>query len=134
MSHILRAIKHSDQVVCVTKATDTVCGTLTPCSAKVAQTGQKNSLVSHSFSCTHRVSAPHLLRGVHIGASLNQSLDNLRVPTVGSPYQGRPALLQDDRTSLDSSLALSDTAGVIGVLRYRFLKVSTTEMLELLTY
>jgi hypothetical protein len=74
------------------------------------------------------VSAPHLLRGVHIGVSLNQSLDNLSVPILGSPRQGRPALLRDDRTSRGCSLALSDKAGVIGVWRDRILQVSTTEM------
>jgi hypothetical protein len=102
--------------------------TLTACSAKVGQTGPKHSLVIHSFSSTDRVSVPHLLRGVHIGAFLDQSLDNLRVPILGSPHQGRPALLRDDRTSINCSLGLSDKAGVVGVLRDRFLQVSTTEM------
>jgi hypothetical protein len=121
-------------VISVSKATETVDGTLTPCSEKVGQYGPKNSQVSHSYSCTDRVSAPHLLRGVHISTILDQSLDNLRVPHDGSPYQGSPALLQDDRTSIDSSLALSDKAGVVGVVRDRFSQVSTAEMLELLTY
>jgi hypothetical protein len=128
MSHIFRAGKHSDQVVRVAKATETVNGTLTPCSEKVGQTGPKHSLVIHSFSCTDIVSAPHLLRGVHIGTFLDQSLDNLRVPIHGSPHQGRPALLRDERTSIGCSLAISDKAGVIGVLRDRFLQVSTTDM------
>jgi hypothetical protein len=93
MSHIFRARKHSDQSVRVTKATETVDGTLTPCSEKIGQTGPKHFSVIHSFSCTDKASAPHLLRGVHIGTFLDQSLDNLRVPNLGSPYQGRPALL-----------------------------------------
>jgi hypothetical protein len=93
MSHIFRARKHSDQVVCVTKATEAGIGTLTPCSEKVGQTGPKHFSVIHSFSCTDRVSAAHLLRGVHVGTFLDQSLDNFYVPQLGSPYQGRPSLL-----------------------------------------
>jgi hypothetical protein len=120
MSHIFRARKHSDQVVCVTKAIETVHGTLTLCSEKVGQTGPKHSSVIHSFSCTDRVSAPHRLRGVHIGAFLDQSLDNLRVPILGSPHQGRPALLRDDRTSIGCSLAPSDKADDKAVLKDRF--------------
>jgi hypothetical protein len=115
--HLLRAGTLSDQVVCMTKTTN---GTLTPCSEKVGQTGSKHSLEGHSFSCTDRVSAPHLLRGVHIGAFLDQSLDNLRVPILGSPHQGCPTLLRDDRTSIGCSLAPSDKADDKAVLKDRF--------------
>ncbi len=80
------------------------------------------------------MSASHLLRGVHIGTFLDKSLDNLPVPIYSSPHQGRPALLRDERMSRGSSLVLSDKARVIGVVRDRFSRVSTTEMLELLTH
>jgi hypothetical protein len=104
--------------------------------AKIEQTGPKSFSVIHSFSCTdsrlkeytEEVSAPHLLRGVHIGTFLDQSLDSLCAPILGSPHQGSPALLRDGRTSIGCSFALSDKAGVIGVLRDRFWHVSNTIM------
>ena len=112
MFHIFRARKHSDQVVRVTKATETVNGTLTPCNVKVGQYGPKHSLVIHSFSCTDGVFAPHLLRGVQIGTFLDQSLDNLRVPIHGSPHQGRPALLRDKRVRHEAAALRSVTRQV----------------------
>jgi hypothetical protein len=96
---------------------------------------------TESCCCTHRVSpftftnsAPHLLLDVqvYICVSLNQSLDNLRVPIHSSPDRGRPVLLRDQHTSRGCSLALSDMAGVIGI--FTSWQVSSMEMQELLTY
>jgi hypothetical protein len=82
-----------------------------------------------------KVSAPHLLLGLHVGTLLDQSLDDVRVPIHGSPHQGRPVLLRDEYTSPGCTLALSDKAVVTGVLRDMLGSVSRTEMQEeVLTY
>jgi hypothetical protein len=77
---------------------------------------------------TDTLSVPHLLLGLHVGATFNQSLDNLRVSIHGSPDQGRPALLQDEKMSR-GRLALSDKAEaiMIGILRIKFWEVIKIE-------
>jgi hypothetical protein len=85
-------------------------------------------------SCTGRGCAPHRLIRLHVGASLDQSLDNIRVPIHGSPHQGRPVLLRDEYTSRGCNIALSDKAVVTGVLRDKIGSVRSSEMQEVLTY
>jgi hypothetical protein len=99
MCHISQTTGHIRQLVPVRITTGTVNGPLTPCSAKIRQSGPKYSFVIRSYSCTDTVPTPHLLLGLHVGISLDQSLDNLRVPIHGSPDQGRPARLRDEDTS-----------------------------------
>jgi hypothetical protein len=76
-------------------------------------------------SLSDKVSAPHLLRGVLVGTFNDQSLDSLRVSINDSPDQGRPALLRDEHTSRECSLALSGKAGVriIGFLKNKVWQV-----------
>jgi hypothetical protein len=109
---ISRARGCNGQLVHVTRKTGTVHGTLTPCSAKIGQSGPKHSLVIPSNPCNDTESAPHLLLGLQVGVFLDQSIDNIRVPIHGSPHQGRPVLLRDEHTSPGCSLALSDRPNV----------------------
>jgi hypothetical protein len=96
MSHISRTRGHSRQLAIVTKTTGTVHGTLTPCSAKIAQSGPNHSFVIRFDPWNDTASAPYILLGILVGASLDQSLDSLCMALDGSPHQGRPALLRDN--------------------------------------